>query len=82
MVQKILPLTIYHDKILHFINLSNRPETGLVCKGLCDGLNKLLREYILLLNKLENEFYSDNLDIQNFWYWTQPSLKVLENLSK
>jgi hypothetical protein len=82
MVQKILPLTIYHDKILQFLNLNNHVETGLVAKGLCEGIRKVLREYILFLNQLENDFYCDRLDIQKFWYLSQSSLKTLENLAK
>ena len=82
MVQKILPLSIYHDKILQFLNLNNHVETGLVSKGLCDGIRKILREYVLYLNQLENDFYNDKLDIQKFWYLSQASLKTLENLAK
>jgi hypothetical protein len=82
MVQKILPLTVYHDKILQFLNLNNYVETGLVAKGLCEGIRKVLREYILFLNQIENDFYSDKLDIQKFWYLSQSSLKTLENLAK
>ena len=82
MVHKILPLSIYHDKILQFLNMNNHVETGLIAKGLCEGIRKVLREYILFLNQLENEFYSENLDIQKFWYLSQSSIKTLENISK
>ena len=82
MVQKILPLSIYHDKILQFLNMNNHTETGLVAKGLCEGIRKVLREYVLFLNQLENDFSSDKLDIQKLWYLSQSSLKTLENLAK
>jgi hypothetical protein len=82
MVQKILPLSIYHDKILQFLNLNNHVDTGLAAKGLCNAIRNKLREYILFLNQLENEFYSDKLDIQKFWYLSQNFLKNLENLAK
>lgn len=82
MVYKILPLSNYYDRITNFINLNSNVETGLICKGLCEGLKKIIREYILFVNQLEAEYNSDNLDIQKLWYLCQPSLKVLENLQK
>jgi gamma-tubulin complex component 2 len=82
MVYKILPLSTYYDRVTNFINLNGNIETGLICKGLCEGLRKIIREYILFVNQLEAEFNTDNLDIQKLWYLCQPSLKVLENLQK
>ena len=82
MVQKILPLSVYHDKILQFLNINNSVETGLVAKGLCEGIRKVLREYILFLNQLDCDLCSDKLDIQKLWYLSQSSMKTLENLAK
>jgi gamma-tubulin complex component 2 len=82
MVYKILPLSTYYDRITNFINLNGNVETGLICKGLCEGLRKIIREYILFVNQLEAEYHTNNLDIQKLWYLCQPSLKVLENLQK
>jgi gamma-tubulin complex component 2 len=82
MIYKILPLSSYYDKITSFINLSMGVETGLIAKGLCEGLKKVIREYILFVNQLEAEYQTDNLDIQKLWYLCQPSMKILENLQK
>lgn len=82
MIQKILPLSIYHDKILQYLNLNNHVETGLASKGLSEAIKQVLREYILFLNQLENDFKSEKLDIQKFWYLSQSSMKILENLAK
>jgi gamma-tubulin complex component 2 len=82
MVHKILPLSIYYDRITNFINLNSHIETGLIAKSFCKGLRKIIREYILFINQLEAEFLNDNLDIQKLWYLSQPSLKILENLQK
>jgi gamma-tubulin complex component 2 len=82
MVYKILPLSNYYDRITNFINLNNNIETGLISKGLSEGLRKIIREYILFVNQLEAEYNSENMDIQKLWYLCQPSLKVLENLQK
>lgn len=82
MAHKILPLSVYYDRITSFINLNSNIETGLIAKAFCKGLRKILREYVLFINQLEAEFNNDNLDIQKLWYLSQPSLKILENLQK
>jgi len=82
MVEKILPLSNYYDTITSFINLHSHIETGLVAKAFCEGLRKVIREYILFVNQLEVEFTNGNLDIQKLWYLSQPSIKMLKNLQK
>jgi gamma-tubulin complex component 2 len=82
MVYKILPLSNYYDRITNFINLSTNIETGLIAKSLCEGLRKIIREYILFINQLEAEYQANNLDIQKLWYLCQPSIKILENVQK
>jgi gamma-tubulin complex component 2 len=82
MVRKIMYLSEHYDRITNFINLNCNIETGLICKGLCEGLRKIIREYLLFVNQLEAEYNTDNLDIQKLWYLCQPSLKVLDNLNK
>jgi gamma-tubulin complex component 2 len=81
MVHKILPLSNHYDRICSFLNFnSNNIETGLICKAFCEGLNKIIRHYILFINQLEIDFINGNLDIQKLWYVTQPCLKIMENL--
>ncbi len=82
MVHKILPLSIYYDKIMNFINLSSNTETGIISKSLIEAVNEIIREYVIFINQLEIEYFSDNLDIQKLWYLSQSSLKILENLQK
>jgi len=82
MINKILPLSTYYDKISQYLNLNNNLETGLISKAFCDGIRKILREYVLFINQLEIEFNIDNLDIQKLWYLSQPSLRLLENLQR
>lgn len=82
MVHKILPLSVYYDKIMNFINLSSNTETGIVSKSLIEAVNEITREYTIFINQLEIEYFADNLDIQKLWYLSQSSLKILENLQK
>ena len=85
MTNLILPMGFYYNYITYFINVGTNPETGLVVKGFCDGLKKLIREYILFVNQLE-EFnnYNNNkyLELQQLFWLCQPSLKMLECLYK
>jgi len=85
MTNLILPMGFYYNYITYFINVGTNPETGLVVKGFCDGLKKLLREYILFVNQLE-EFNNNNnnkyLELQQLYWLCQPSLKMLECLYK
>ena len=85
MTNLILPMGFYYNYITYFLNVGTNPETGLVVKGFCDGLKKLLREYILFVNQLE-EFNNNNnnkyLELQQLYWLCQPSLKMLECLYK
>ena len=85
MTNLILPMGLYYSYITYFLNVGANPETGLVVKGFCDGLKKLLREYILFVNQLE-EFNNNNnnkyLELQQLFWLCQPSLKMLECLYK
>jgi gamma-tubulin complex component 2 len=67
---------------MNFINLSSNTETGVISKSLIEAVNEIIREYIIFINQLEIEHFSDNLDIQKLWYLSQSSLKTLENLQK
>jgi len=67
---------------MNFINLSSNTETGIISKSLIEAVNEIIREYVIFINQLEIEYFSDNLDIQKLWYLSQSSLKILENLQK
>lgn len=82
MVEKILPLSSYYDKIMNFLNLSSNAETGIITKSLMDAVEELIREYVIFVNQLEIDYISDNLDIQKLWYVCQSSLKILDYLQK
>ena len=80
----ILPMGYYYSSITYFLNMGSKPETGLVVKGFCEGLKKILREYILFVNQLEEyKKNSDaNINLQQLWWVCQPSIKLLECLHK
>ena len=80
----ILPMGYYYSSITYFLNMGSKPETGLVVKGFCEGLKKILREYILFVNQLEEhkKNSNSNLNLQQLWWVCQPSIKLLECLHK
>ena len=78
----ILPMGYYYSSITYFINMGSKPEAGLIVKGFCEGLKKILREYILFINQLEEHKKNSNINLQQLWWVCQPSIKLLECLHK
>ena len=78
----ILPMGYYYSSITYFINMGSKPETGLIVKGFCEGLKKLLREYILFVNQLEELKKNSTINLQQLWWVCQPAIKILECLHK
>ena len=80
----ILPMGYYYSSLTHFLNMGAKPELGLVVKGFCDGLKKIMREYILFVNQLEEHKNNpnSNINLQQLWWVCQPSIKLLECLHK
>ena len=80
----ILPMGYYYSSITYYLNMGSKPETGLVVKGFCEGLKKILREYILFVNQLEEYKKNSeaNINLQQLWWVCQPSIKLLECLHK
>ena len=80
----ILPMGYYYSSLTYFLNTGAKPELGLVVKGFCDGLKKILREYILFVNQLEEHKnnVNSNINLQQLWWVCQPSIKLLECLHK
>ena len=80
----ILPMGYYYSSLSYFLNMGAKPELGLVVKGFCDGLKKIMREYILFVNQLEEHKNNanSNINLQQLWWVCQPSIKLLECLHK
>ena len=80
----ILPMGYYYSSLSYFLNMGSKPELGLVVKGFCDGLKKIMREYVLFVNQLEEHKNNpnSNINLQQLWWVCQPSIKLLECLHK
>lgn len=81
-INRILPITAYYDKICSYINFSLKKETGIIAKSFGEALRIVLKEYTLMVNNLEVEYLNNKLDIQHLWYLIQKPLKVLESISR
>ncbi|MCQ2818221.1 MAG: hypothetical protein MJ252_13220 [archaeon] len=83
-VNLLLPLSYYYDSITHYLNITLNHETGLISKAFAYGIKKLLREYVLFVNQLDEQmrYGEQSLNLQQLWWLCQPCLKLLENLHK
>ena len=43
----------YYSSLSYFLNMGTKPELGMVVKGFCGSIKKIMREYILFMNQLE-----------------------------
>lgn len=82
LVGKVLPMCNNHDRVCEFIKVHSQFEFGLVSHALCSAIKVLLKEYLLLVTQLDTEFMKGDLTLQKLWFYSQPSLKILENLNK
>ena len=83
LVNLILPMGYYYNSITHYLNAGSSPETGVVVKGFCEGLKRLLKEYILFVNQLEEYKNNNNyFSLQQLLWLCQPSIKLLECIYK
>jgi gamma-tubulin complex component 2 len=55
-------------------------DYGRVSQALCSALGVLTKEYLTMINQLDNEFVSGDLTLQKLWYYLQPSIKVMQSL--
>ncbi|EAR93549.3 Spc97/Spc98 family protein (macronuclear) [Tetrahymena thermophila SB210] len=82
LVNKILEICLQYDKIQNYIAQHQQFSFGTVSQALCAALGLLLREYVVMINQLDQEFQKAELTLQKLWFYIQPSLKVMEALYK
>ncbi|KAF9899436.1 hypothetical protein BX616_003034, partial [Lobosporangium transversale] len=64
-----------------FVELHSRFEYGFVSHALCAAIRNLLKEYLILIAQLENQFrLSPDFTLQKLWYYIQPTLQTLSSL--
>ncbi|KAF9406891.1 hypothetical protein BGZ94_002913 [Podila epigama] len=78
---RILPLASIYLSLEAFVELHSRFEYGFVSHALCAAIRGLLKEYLILIAQLENQFRSSpDFTLQKLWYYIQPTMQTLSAL--
>ncbi|KAF9084684.1 hypothetical protein BGX23_010317 [Mortierella sp. AD031] len=81
LVSRILPLASIYLSLEAFVELHSRFEYGFVSHALCAAIRNLLKEYLILIAQLENQFRSSpDFTLQKLWYYIQPTMQTLSSL--
>lgn len=81
LVSRILPLASIYLSLEAFVELHSRFEYGYVSHALCAAIRNLLKEYLILIAQLENQFRSSpDFTLQKLWYYIQPTMQTLSSL--
>ncbi|KAF8943777.1 hypothetical protein BGZ47_005073 [Haplosporangium gracile] len=81
LVSRVLPLASIYLSLEAFVELHSRFEYGYVSHALCAAIRNLLKEYLILIAQLENQFRSSpEFTLQKLWYYIQPTMQTLSSL--
>ncbi|KAG0036913.1 hypothetical protein BGZ82_003472 [Podila clonocystis] len=81
LASRILPLASIYLSLEEFVELHSRFEYGFVSHALCAAIRGLLKEYLILIAQLENQFRSSpDFTLQKLWYYIQPTMHTLSAL--
>lgn len=77
--QRFLPLVSCFFVVSNFLSTYNEHKYGLVNHALCEGLNVLFKEYMVLLLQLETSFRSDSsFTLQKLWFFLQKPFETMK----
>lgn len=77
LAKRILPVARHYVRCNWFVERRSRAESGLVGQAVSAAARLLLREYTLLVAKLEHTARRGELSLQKLWFFIQPSLRTL-----
>lgn len=81
-LQRILPICSFYAHAHNYVLTHSRHEYGLVNHALCAAVKELLKEYLVMIAQLERQFLLSTLTLLRAWFYIQPSLRMMECLSK
>lgn len=81
-VERILPMCQNFIRLEEFLEERGRYEWGMVNHAFCACVQKMLKEYSILVVQLETEFKKQNLTLQKLWFHLQPAMKTMEVLER
>ncbi|GAA6013257.1 hypothetical protein JCM10207_000834 [Rhodosporidiobolus poonsookiae] len=77
-VARFLPLATYYTGITAFMEQYSILEHGVINHALCAAIREMLRDYLVLLAQLEEQFTSSSsFTLQRFWLLLHPALNTL-----
>ncbi|BGP19394.1 hypothetical protein JCM10213_000631 [Rhodosporidiobolus nylandii] len=77
-VDRFLPLATFYTAITAFIQQYSVLEHGVINHALCAAIREMLRDYLVLLAQLEEQFTSSSsFTLQRFWLLVHPALNTL-----
>lgn len=83
MIERMLPICSYYSYVQHYADVHNRYEYGVVNHAFCNAIQKILKDYLLLVSHLEQQFrYKHALTLNRAWWYIQPALQTMECLHK
>ncbi|GAA5986639.1 hypothetical protein JCM11641_005172 [Rhodosporidiobolus odoratus] len=77
-VTRFLPLATYYTAVTAFVEQYSILEHGVINHALCAAIREMLRDYLVLLAQLEEQFTSSSsFTLQRFWLLVHPALNTL-----
>eukprot|EP00903_Cladosiphon_okamuranus_P016182 g14933.t1 len=80
LAERVLPLCNNYVRVNRFASERGQYEFGKVAHALAAGMQRLLREYLVLVAQLENQLLQGKLSLQRLWFYVQPSMRTMEAL--
>lgn len=81
LVQRILPLCANYSTVVRFIEEKSLFEYGLVNHALSAAMQTLIKDYMVLVVQLEQQFKLGQLTLQKMWFYLQSTMKLLDILA-
>ncbi|CBN79178.1 Similar to tubulin, gamma complex associated protein 2 [Ectocarpus siliculosus] len=80
LAERVLPLCNNYVRVNRFASERAQYEFGKVAHALAAGVQRLLREYLVLVAQLESQLLQGKLSLQRLWFYVQPSMRTMESL--
>lgn len=77
LVKQILPIASHYSVIQRFTEEKSRFEFGQVNNALAEAMSTILKQHLIYVTQLEDEFRADNLNLQKLWFYVQKKIHAL-----
>uniref|UniRef100_A0A6P7GV26 Gamma-tubulin complex component n=1 Tax=Diabrotica virgifera virgifera TaxID=50390 RepID=A0A6P7GV26_DIAVI len=77
LIKQILPLASHYSIIQRFTEEKMRFEFGQVNNALAEAMQNIIKEHMMYVTQMHEEFRSKNLTIQKLWFYVQRNMQSL-----